>query len=53
MAKITPMWLNDAMRGRADKTSRTYTKVDRRQDLRRDAAQPCVRQGFQQQPNQR
>ena len=29
MAKITPMWLNDAMRGRADKTSRTYTKVDR------------------------
>ena len=28
MAKIDLMWLNDGMRGRADKTSRTYTKVN-------------------------
>jgi hypothetical protein len=28
MAKIEMMWLNDGMRGRADKTSRTYTKVN-------------------------
>lgn len=29
MAKITPMWLTDGMRGRADRTSNTYTKIDR------------------------
>ena len=29
MAKISTMWLTDAMSGRADKTSRTYTKVDK------------------------
>ena len=29
MAKIDMMWLNDGIHGRADKTSRTYTKVDR------------------------
>jgi hypothetical protein len=29
MAKIDMMWLNDGMHGRADKTSRTYVKVDR------------------------
>jgi hypothetical protein len=28
MAKVEMMWLNDGMRGRADKTSRTYTKVN-------------------------
>ncbi len=29
MAKITPMWLNSGISGRADRTSNTYTKVDR------------------------
>ncbi len=28
MAKVEMMWLNDGMRGRADKTSRTYVKVN-------------------------
>ena len=27
MAKITPMWLNSGISGRADRTSNTYTKV--------------------------
>jgi len=29
MAKITPMWLTTGIRGRADRTSNTYTKIDR------------------------
>ena len=29
MAKITPMWLNSGISGRADRTSNTYTKTDR------------------------
>lgn len=29
MATIVPMWLNNGMRGRADKTSNTYVRVNR------------------------
>ena len=29
MAKITPMWLTTGISGRADRTSNTYTKIDR------------------------
>ncbi len=29
MAKITPMWLTTGIRGRADRTSNTYAKIDR------------------------